>query len=89
MRVPGSWKSIDELEDNVSIGELERMLTAARDVRYEERKFFASLKGIDLDGESNEKSKFEEVEERAKAKLAGKTAEEMELTALGFSMETE
>jgi hypothetical protein len=46
--IPGSWKSIEELEDNVSLDDLMGLLTKFREMRHEDRQFTASLQGHDL-----------------------------------------
>ena len=88
VRVPGSWKSLDDLEENVTIVELERMLTASRKIEYERNKFAAALKGVNLDAAGKgEKSKFDEIQEQAIAESKGMDPEELELTSLGFTVE--
>ena len=84
--MPGSWKSIDELEDNVTLSELERLLTAANKMKNNDRKFFAAMKGIKWDDATSEKSSFEEIQKRAQARLLGKTEEELDLGELGFTV---
>lgn len=85
VRVPGSWKSLDDLEEHVTINELERMLTAARKIEHEARKFHAAIKGINLDENNASTSSFEEVQERARAKAAGKSPEELSLEEVGIA----
>lgn len=85
VRVPGSWKSLDDLEENVTMNELERMLTAARDIEHQQRKFQAAMKGVNLDDNKSSKSTFEEIEERAKARAAGKSPEELSLEEVGIA----
>jgi hypothetical protein len=86
VRVPGMYKSFDDLEEQLSLGELELLITKARDVEHERQKFAASLKGINLDGpEENSEEAFEKVKMRAQAKLAGQSEEEFELGFIGIN----
>jgi hypothetical protein len=52
----GIWKNFDELELSISIEELMQILSITRDLDYEEKKFFAAIQGIDLDGQSGKGS---------------------------------
>jgi hypothetical protein len=95
----GPWKSFEELEESLSLHELNLILKAGRDVEHRNHRFAALLKGVKLDEEPEEESveaRFERVQERAKARLAGKTEEEIargeygaELEEMGFKLETE
>lgn len=52
------------------------MYSKAHEVKKEDKRFVAALKGIDLDeGESNE---FDEIKQRAEAKAAGISEDEYE-----------
>jgi len=76
------------MEENLCIDELNALLEAIRRKEKRREVFQAALKGIDL-SEEETKSTFEEVENRAKAKLAGITPEELELGEIGIAIETE
>lgn len=89
VRVPGSWKSLRDLEEHVTMPELEAMLTAAREIDYQNRKFQAAMKGVDLDASTKSSSTFEEIEQRARAKAMGMDEDEMALTELGFQVTSE
>ena len=89
VRIPGSWKSLDDLEENVTMNELERMLTAARKIEHETRKFQAAMQGVKLDDNNSAKSRFEEIEERARARAQGKTVEELEFSEIGINFESD
>lgn len=66
------------------------MLESARDRQYENWKFQASLKGINLDEETGgNKDSFENVKMRAQAKLNGVSEEQLHFQAVGFGMEEE
>jgi hypothetical protein len=49
----GHWKNFDELEENLSLEELNALLEATRKKDYEDKKFMAAIQGVDLD-ESNQ-----------------------------------
>lgn len=72
------FKSFDDLEANLTRQEIVKMLEKAREKKYDDQRFAASLKGIDLDeGRSNE---FDEIKRRAEAKAMGITEEQYELS---------
>jgi hypothetical protein len=48
----GIWKNYDELEKSLCMDELMLILSTTRDLNYEEKKFMAALKGIDLDSQN-------------------------------------
>lgn len=48
----GIWKNYDELEKSLCIDELMLILSTIRELDYEEKKFMAALKGIDLDSQN-------------------------------------
>lgn len=80
------YKNFDELEEEISLGELEALLVKARDVEHDRQRFAASLKGINLDGPNeSEESRFEAVERRAAARLAGVSEEEYQLSEIGIN----
>ena len=95
----GIWKNIEDLEDNLSLPELNAILGASRDREYRQNKFAASLKGIDLDKISAEQNqeRFDEIERRAQAKLHAMrtganvehTEQRLELANFGFALEIE
>lgn len=83
----GIWKNFEEMENNLTLAELESLLESKRDREFEEKKFMAALKGIDLDGGSKSDVTFEDVKNRAAAKVRGVSQEEFELKQLGFAVE--
>ena len=95
----GIWKNIEELEDSLSLPELNAILSASRDREHRSNKFAAALRGIDLDKHSKEQNeeRFEEINRRAQAKLhamrtgadAEKTERQLELADFGFGLEIE
>lgn len=83
----GNWKNFDELEESLTIAELEAMVKAKRDLDYENRKFMAALQGHKLpEPGDTAQNKFEEIKRRAEAKLAGKDEETFEMEEAGFGV---
>jgi hypothetical protein len=83
----GIWKNFEELEESVTLDELNLLLKAAHEARHKDHRFAAALKGIDIDKDERE-NRFEQIQKRANARLAGKTVEQMELEDAGFGFET-
>jgi hypothetical protein len=50
----GHWKNFDELEESLSINELDAILNSMREKEHREMKFMASLQGVDLDEAAKE-----------------------------------
>jgi len=67
----GIWKNYDELESSICLAELMAMLEQKREMDYQDKKFTASLKGIDLDDASGQK---EDPWEAMKARVAAKAS---------------
>lgn len=83
----GIWKNFDELESSVSIEELMKIIETQRELGYEEKKFMAALKGIDLDsasGESGGKVKGQKEWEDMKARVfsRGRATDSNDILAL-------
>jgi hypothetical protein len=72
------------------LSELYQVLESSRERRYEDRKFAAALKGVDLDKEAgvseDSESSFDAIKRRAEAKLRGMTEEQYELTEIGIGI---
>jgi hypothetical protein len=83
---PGTWKNFDDLEENLTKEELFELLLKARELKYENMKFMAALKGIDLEKDS-QKQKFDEVRSRAMARSSGVSVEQVELSVVGIAVE--
>ena len=88
----GNWKNFEELEDSLSLPELDLIIKHKREHENNEHKFSAALQGVDLD-----KGKVDSIEERlekvrrnAAVKLAGGEAEleRQEFADLGFGFQT-
>lgn len=79
------------MELHLSMPELTAIIDAARERDHANHKFAAALKGIDLDDEAqgSDEERFEEIEARAKAKLAGISQDEYQFSQLGLGIEAE
>lgn len=87
----GIWKNVEDLEESLSLPELQIILTASREKEHRHHKFLAALKGVDLDeGQSTAKEKFDEIQSRVNAKLHGDRAvQNAEYNAFGLDIETD
>lgn len=61
----GVWKNFQELEENISIPELESIFATINEKDYEDKKFSAALKGVDLDANRENTKTFEDVRREA------------------------
>ena len=68
----GIWKNYNELESSICLAELMAILEQKREMDYQDKKFTASLKGIDLDEASGQKE--EDPWEAMKARVAAKAS---------------
>ena len=68
----GIWKDYEELEKSLSLSEMFATLSAKRDMDYQDKKFTASLKGINLDEATGKQD--EDPWEAMKARVAAKTS---------------
>lgn len=93
----GAWKSITDMEDNISIDELNVLLDAHRSAVFQQQKFAAALKGVDLGeqktGGAGEKT-FEDIRREAEEEVLGKRAdnigsERADLAQFGIRVEEE
>jgi hypothetical protein len=83
----GIWKNYDELESSLCLEELMKLLSTIRELDYEEKKFLAALKGIDLDeqsGKSAGKKRGQSEWEDLKARVfsGGKTGDATDVLSL-------
>jgi hypothetical protein len=60
----GIWKDYAELELALSMPELLATLNSKRDLDYQEKKFLAALKGVDLDKQSKKNDEWEQMKAR-------------------------
>lgn len=81
----GPWKSVEEVEENLSLPELVGLLKVQAEEEWADRKFTAALKGIQLPEPENEQvATFEEVKRRAEARLAGISEEQLDFMDMGI-----
>lgn len=91
----GPWKSIEELEDNVTLQELHRLYLARHRAEYNDKIFLAALQGVEMppynDPDYEDVPSFEDIKKRAEQRkqelLGGKTATQAELEELGIMVE--
>lgn len=67
----GIWKDYEDLESSMSMSELTATLTAKRELDYSDKKFHASIQGIDLDKNTGKSNAWEEM--KARVFSGGKT----------------
>jgi hypothetical protein len=60
----GIWKDYEDLESSLSMPELTTTLNSKREIEHTERKFLAAIQGVDLDKNSGEQNKWEEMKAR-------------------------
>lgn len=84
----GIYKSFEELEENLTIEELNLILKADAQKEDRNHRFFAAINGIPWGGGEKGQETGEEAMERirkeAEAALAGKSVEEIDLEAAGI-----
>lgn len=84
----GIWKNFEEMEENLSLAELEKLLEAKRDQDFQNKKFAAALKGVDLDEPSDKDAPtFEDIKRRADAKNRGVSEESLAFSEIGIGIE--
>lgn len=84
----GIWKNFEEMEENLTLAELEKLLEAKRDQDFQNKKFAAALKGVDLDEPSEKDAPtFEDIKRRAEAQLRGVSAEALEFAEIGIGIQ--
>lgn len=84
----GIWGNFEELEEKVSLDELNLILKAAHQREHRHNKFMAALKGHNIDeAEDDAKARFEASKRRAEAELSGKSIDEVEFEDLGIDFE--
>lgn len=88
----GVWRNVEDLEESLSLPELQAILEASREKEHREHTFMAALKGIDLNEgvKDNVQDRFDAVQRRAETKLMGETAViNKEYDFFGLDIETE
>lgn len=74
----GIWKNVADLEESLSLPELQAIISASRDREHREHTFLAALKGIDLnEGSGNEAQEvFDRAQRKAQAVIRGESLEQ-------------
>jgi hypothetical protein len=93
----GIYKNVAELEEALTLPELELIVKSSRDKEHRLMRFYGFFKGVDIDEGNGQsaKERFEAVQRRAEAKLAGRTDEEiaqegaLSFEDFGFEVESE
>jgi hypothetical protein len=88
----GNWKNFQELEDNMSMPEIEAVLKAGRERQENINRFNAAIKGINIDEDGDTLTaadKVEEMKRRAEARAAGKSDDEFDMNELGLEITVE
>jgi hypothetical protein len=79
------------MEINLSLAELEAILEAERKRQYNQNKFMAALKGIDLEADAAQSAqeRVDAIKNRVAAKMAGMDPDSYELSQMGLGIEQE
>ena len=78
--VLGIWKDYEELEESLSMAELSATLEIKRELEYNDKKFFAAMKGLDVDKQSKKGNEWEDMKARVFSK--GKATDGSDIMAL-------
>lgn len=87
----GIWKNFDELEESLSLPELDMIIKHKREKEHRDKQFAAAIQGIDIDkgAKSEVQRRIEEVKRRAEIKQRGEeTVQQEEFADLGFGYQT-
>lgn len=90
----GTWKSIDDLQDSITLEELHRLFLTQQRIEYSRKQFDAALQGVTLDPYDDpdyaDATTFEELKERVAAKQReafGGGSSHPEFEAMGLAVE--
>ena len=79
----GIWKDYSELEESLSLSEIIAIISSKRDLDYQEKKFIASIQGVDLEDSSNSERGQKEWENlKARVFSGGATEDSNDILAL-------
>jgi hypothetical protein len=78
----GIWKDYQELEESLSMPELLITLNVKRDGDYRDKKFLASIQGVDLDSNSDESTGKEWEDLKARVFSRGQTSNSNDIVSL-------
>lgn len=86
----GIWKSFEELEDSITIEELNLILKAEAEKEDRRNRVLAAVNGIEWGkGTESAEDAVERAKQRAEAAAAGMTEEQYDLELLGIEFEVE
>jgi hypothetical protein len=77
----GIYRDYEELESSLSLQELISIVNMKRDLDYEEKKFLASIQGIDIEGKGSKKEVDPWEAMKARVFSGGKTADPNDITS--------
>lgn len=78
----GIWKDYNELEMSISLPELVATLEVSQEIDYSEKKFLASIQGIDLDNETGKGGQKEWEDLKARVFSKGATSDSNDVLSL-------
>jgi len=79
----GIWKDYSELEASISLSELLSIIASKRELDFQEKKFFAAIQGVDLEGGSEPERGQKEWENlKARVFSGGATSDSKDILAL-------
>jgi hypothetical protein len=79
----GIWKDYSELEMSISLSELFAIIASKRELDFQEKKFFAAIQGVDLEGGSEPERGQKEWENlKARVFSGGATSDSNDILAL-------
>lgn len=84
----GGWKSLQEMEDTLTLEELYLIIDAQYRAQHANRRFMAAMQGVDID-EGVEEARFEDIKRRAEADLAGVSEEKFVFSQIGIEVEAD
>jgi len=79
----GIWKDYSELEASLSLSEIMAIVSSKRELDYQEKKFFAAIQGVDIEG-SNDEDRGQKEWENMKARVfsGGATSDSNDVLSL-------
>ena len=78
----GIWKDYSELEESLSLSEILAIIESKRELDYQEKKFFAAIQGVDLEGEDSNRGQKEWEDMKARVFSGGATNDSNDVLSL-------
>lgn len=87
----GLYKNITDLEDSISLPEMQSIIEVKRDEQDMHRRFLAAIEGVDLDGEDDNdaEGRLAIIQARADARARGENPEVGEMDFFDLDFETD